>query len=112
MTQNATNPEEGASGSGLIRSEETNNDGRRDIPTAQKPQPFSPDVKQAKAALVLELLAESLEINVDYCASGLRAIRDADDGAVLSAIRGVQAAAGIAADCARDLAALVESAAP
>jgi hypothetical protein len=101
MTPDAKNPEGGASGScGDLSGSGKTNDSIPGTSTAPKIQvKISPEVAQAKRELIREFLTESPEITVGLGASCLRAIRDADDDATLSAMRAFHVAADTAAAC-------------
>jgi hypothetical protein len=72
-------------------------------------QPPSPAVQTAKAALVRELLGESLAIGIDCAAKSLRHVLAADDSEAIGAFREFLLAAHTATECARELRGIVEA---
>jgi hypothetical protein len=80
-----------------------------DTANHQPIQEPSPAVQAVKAALVRELLGESLAIGIEYAAKSLRHVLAADDSAAIVACRGFLAAARTAHDCAQELSRLAEA---
>jgi hypothetical protein len=104
MPPDTANPPRGTAGAGMSLLGGSDSPAfNKSTATTPAQRPVCPIIAGCQTRLVADLLAESVEIAIAYGTGILRAVREADDAAILENFRGFDAAARTARRCAEQL---------